>query len=65
MANMSVFVLMDIFAYFNINSRKSVCINLFSFPFQYSHESINPFRIVAVGPDLNFMEPHNREKLGH
>lgn len=31
----------------------------------YSHETINPFRIVAVGPDLDFMEPHGREKLAH
>lgn len=29
-----------------------------------SHESINPYRIVPVGPDLDFMEPHGREKLG-
>ncbi len=26
-----------------------------------SHESINPTRIVPVGPDLNFLSPHGRE----
>ncbi|WP_299828200.1 glutathione S-transferase family protein [uncultured Roseobacter sp.] len=28
--------------------------------YHYSHESINPHRIVPVGPDLDFMAPHGR-----
>ena len=29
-----------------------------------SHETINPHRIVALGPELDFDEPHGREALG-
>jgi glutathionyl-hydroquinone reductase len=28
-----------------------------------SHESINPTRIVPVGPDLDFLSPHGRERM--
>lgn len=28
--------------------------------YHYSHESINPHRIVPIGPDLDFLEPHGR-----
>ena len=28
-----------------------------------SHESINPHRIVPVGPELDFLQPHNRDRL--
>jgi putative glutathione S-transferase len=28
-----------------------------------SHETINPTRIVPIGPDLNFAAPHNRDAL--
>ncbi len=28
--------------------------------YHYSHETINPCRIIPVGPDLDFMEPHDR-----
>ncbi len=28
--------------------------------YHYSHESINPYRIVPVGPDLDFSAPHGR-----
>ena len=28
-----------------------------------SHETINPHRIVPLGPELNFLEPHQREHL--
>lgn len=28
-----------------------------------SHETINPHRIIPVGPDLDFTRPHNREAL--
>lgn len=28
-----------------------------------SHESVNPTRIVPVGPDLDFLAPHNRDRL--
>lgn len=28
-----------------------------------SHKSINPFSIIPVGPDIDFMEPHGREKM--
>lgn len=28
--------------------------------YHYSHEQINPYRIVPVGPVLDFMEPHGR-----
>ena len=29
-----------------------------------SHESVNPTRIVPVGPEIDFTTPHGREKLG-
>jgi len=29
-----------------------------------SHESINPLRIVPVGPDIDFNEPHDRARFG-
>jgi putative glutathione S-transferase len=28
-----------------------------------SHESINPFRIIPIGPEVDFTEPHGRETL--
>ncbi len=28
-----------------------------------SHESINPLRIVPIGPELDFDEPHGRDRL--
>lgn len=28
-----------------------------------SHESINPHRIVPIGPDIDYTAPHNRERL--
>ncbi len=28
-----------------------------------SHESINPLRIVPIGPDLDFDQPHGRDRL--
>ncbi len=28
-----------------------------------SHTSVNPTLIVPVGPDINFLQPHNREKM--
>ncbi|MCV0423899.1 MAG: glutathione S-transferase family protein [Roseibium sp.] len=28
-----------------------------------SHESINPHRIVPVGPEIDFLQPHNRDRL--
>ena len=28
-----------------------------------SHESVNPTRIIPIGPDVNFNTPHNRERL--
>ena len=28
--------------------------------YHYSHESINPHRIVLVNPELNWLEPHGR-----
>ena len=31
--------------------------------YYYSHPSINPSRIVPLGPDLNFNEPHNRARF--
>jgi len=31
--------------------------------YYYSHESVNPHRIVAIGPDLDFMAPHGRDHL--
>jgi putative glutathione S-transferase len=30
-----------------------------------SHESVNPTRIVPIGPDLDFTSPHRREQLGN
>lgn len=32
--------------------------------YQMSHRQINPFGIVAIGPDLDFTAPHGRETLG-
>ena len=32
--------------------------------YYYSHEGINPTRIVPIGPDLDFQAPHGREALG-
>ena len=31
--------------------------------YYFSHESINPTRIVPKGPDLNYMAPHDRERF--
>ena len=28
-----------------------------------SHESVNPSRVVPVGPDIDFSSPHNRSKF--
>ena len=30
-----------------------------------SHESINPHRIVPVGPDIDYSAPHDRARLGN
>ena len=32
--------------------------------YHYSHEGINPTRIVPIGPDLDLVAPHGRERLG-
>ena len=32
--------------------------------YYYSHDRINPTRIVPIGPDLDLMAPHGREGLG-
>jgi glutathionyl-hydroquinone reductase len=32
--------------------------------YYWSHETINPTRIVPLGPELDFMAPHGREGLG-
>ncbi len=29
--------------------------------YHYSHESVNPHRIVPIGPDLDWSEPHGRD----
>lgn len=29
--------------------------------YHFSHDSINPNRIIPIGPDLDFMEPHGRD----
>ena len=31
--------------------------------YHYSHESVNPHRIVPIGPELDFEAPHGRERL--
>eukprot|EP01129_Flabellula_baltica_P004958 TRINITY_DN1765_c0_g1_i1.p1 TRINITY_DN1765_c0_g1~~TRINITY_DN1765_c0_g1_i1.p1 ORF type:complete len:355 (+),score=78.78 TRINITY_DN1765_c0_g1_i1:96-1067(+) len=31
--------------------------------YYYSHTSINPTRVVAIGPDYDYNEPHNRDEL--
>jgi len=28
--------------------------------YHYSHDTINPHRIVPVGPEINWSEPHGR-----
>ncbi|HSI84833.1 MAG: glutathione S-transferase family protein [Candidatus Methylacidiphilales bacterium] len=32
--------------------------------YYYTHDDINPTRIVPLGPDLDFTRPHGRERLG-
>eukprot|EP00112_Aurelia_sp_Birch-Aquarium-sp1_P003523 Seg1394.4 transcript_id=Seg1394.4/GoldUCD/mRNA.D3Y31 product="Glutathionyl-hydroquinone reductase YqjG" protein_id=Seg1394.4/GoldUCD/D3Y31 len=32
--------------------------------YMQSHESINPWRIVSIGPDIDFNAPHGRETIG-
>lgn len=31
--------------------------------YHYSHESVNPYRIVPIGPDLDLYAPHGREAI--
>ncbi|WP_343116226.1 glutathione S-transferase family protein [Ostreiculturibacter nitratireducens] len=31
--------------------------------YHYSHETINPHRIVPIGPELDFLAPHGRERV--
>lgn len=31
--------------------------------YHYSHETINPHRIIPINPDINFNAPHNRDHL--
>ena len=31
--------------------------------YHYSHETVNPHRIVPIGPDLDLMAPHGRDRL--
>ncbi|SFQ50363.1 putative glutathione S-transferase [Roseivivax halotolerans] len=31
--------------------------------YHYSHESVNPYRIIPIGPALDLMAPHGRESL--
>jgi putative glutathione S-transferase len=31
--------------------------------YHYSHETVNPHRIIPVGPDLDLMAPHGRDRL--
>lgn len=31
--------------------------------YHYSHETVNPHRIVPIGPDLDYSEPHSRGRL--
>ena len=38
--------------------------NHIRYHYKWSHTSINPFRIVSVGPDLDWSEPHGRESMG-
>lgn len=33
--------------------------------YMQSHTSINPFRIVSIGPDLDFMAPHDRDRFSN
>ena len=32
--------------------------------YHYSHESINPHRIIPINPELDFDEPHGRDQVG-
>ena len=32
--------------------------------YYYSHDSINPHRIVPVGPVLDYRQPHGRDQRG-
>lgn len=31
--------------------------------YYYSHDNINPHRIVPIGPDIDWMEPHGRDGM--
>jgi putative glutathione S-transferase len=31
--------------------------------YHYSHETVNPHRIVPVGPDMDWLSPHGRDRL--
>lgn len=31
--------------------------------YYYSHDMINPTRVIPIGPELDFTQPHNRKKL--
>jgi len=52
----------DLFQYKGIGET----VNMFHIKHHYmeSHETINPLRIVSVGPDIDFNEPHHRENVG-
>jgi len=30
--------------------------------YHYSHDTINPHRIIPIGPDLDYLEPHGRDQ---
>ncbi len=31
--------------------------------YYYSHDTINPSRVIPLGPDLDYLRPHNRDRL--
>ena len=43
---------------------ETVRVDHFTRHYYYSHATINPHRIVPVGPELDFAMPHGRERVG-
>ena len=46
----------------SLELRKTVNIEHFKQHYYYSHETINPSRIVPEGPELDLEAPHQREE---
>ena len=43
---------------------ETVHVDHFTRHYYYSHATINPHRIVPVGPEMDYLKPHGRERIG-